>query len=278
MSDAVECQKRDKYDIQLQLSARTPNVGAHQLAGSFLYRRNKMNLLIENISKMTVNGNRLELPSGDIFSNYSEVKKALTKAGGKYSKNGFSFDCCADDVKSRLCGGEKIDDKKKFQYFPTPKDLAVDIVDYACIDEGMSVLEPSAGKGAIASLVRKDAKLTLVEINKDNIKDLMLIDGADIHNCDFMDFKSGSFDRIVANPPFTKNQDIDHVMRMYDLLKEGGRLVSVMSKSWVNGSQQKQVAFRKFIDDVNGEFIEVEAGTFKESGTNIATSIVIINK
>ena len=39
------------------------------------------------------------------------------------------------------------------------------------------------------------------------------------------------YDRIIANPPFTKNQDIDHVMQMWNFLKPGGRIVSIMSNS-----------------------------------------------
>lgn len=236
-----------------------------------------MSELITNLRKMTVNGNRLELPSDVVFKNYNEIKTALTKAGGKYSKCGFSFTSDPSEIVNRLCGGEKIDDKKKYQYFPTPSELAVDVVDFACIDEGMSVLEPSAGRGAIVAHIRKDAIITAVEINPENINDLSSL-SSDVHCMDFLQFKGKEFDRIVANPPFTKNQDIDHVMHMYSMLKSGGRLVSIMSRSWITGSQQKQVEFRKFIDEVNAEVVDIEAGAFKESGTSVATCMVIINK
>lgn len=236
-----------------------------------------MSELIENLRKMTVNGNRLELPSDVVFKNYNEIKSALTKAGGKYSKCGFLFTSDPSEIVNRLCGGEVIDDKKKYQYFSTPRDLAIDLVDFACIDEGMSVLEPSAGKGSIAVHIRKDAIITVVEINPANIKELELV-ASEVHCIDFLKFKGREFDRVVANPPFTKNQDIYHVMHMYSMLKSGGKLVSIMSRSWITGSQQKQVAFKKFINDVSAEVVDIESGAFKESGTNVATCMVIISK
>lgn len=230
-----------------------------------------------NINLMIINGNRLELPTDIVFKNYPDIKKTLTKAGGKYKNNGFEFQVSAEVIKTRLTNGEKIDDKKKFQFFPTPHCLARDLVDYACIDENMSVLEPSAGNGSIAKLIRNDARITVVEIDESHVGSLSSIT-SNVNICDFMDYSGLTFDRIVANPPFTKNQDIDHVIKMYELLNCNGRIVSVMSNSWRNGSQKKQINFRNFIDSVGGEIIDIDAGVFRESGTNIATCVVIINK
>ena len=44
-----------------------------------------MSELIASLRKMSINGNRLELPSEQL-ANYADVKKALQKAGGKYVK------------------------------------------------------------------------------------------------------------------------------------------------------------------------------------------------
>jgi hypothetical protein len=44
---------------------------------------------------------------------------------------------------------------------------------------------------------------------------------------DFMEMPAaGEFDRVLMNPPFEKQQDIDHVRRAFDHLKPGGRLSS----------------------------------------------------
>lgn len=238
--------------------------------------------IIENISKMPANGNRLELPKNEQFSNYPALKKCLLTAGAKYVKCGFVFPEDAQVVKDRLIGGEAINDKKKFQFFATPPELAQHLVDLADVRPEHRWLEPSAGQGAIATLLNKIAPWgTTIELMPQNILVLQRL-GFEPVVGDFLQNTPASwgyFDRIVANPPFTKNQDIDHVMHMYRFLCPGGKIVSIMSTSWQYGGQKKQVAFREWLDIfVDGRVTDVPAGTFKESGTNIATVTVEITK
>lgn len=241
-----------------------------------------MNELTTSISKMIVNGNRLELPKNEHFSNYAQVKTALVKAGGKYKKNGFEFTSPAEAIKLRLVGGEKIDDKKKFQFFATPEPLAMQLVDLADIGVNDRVMEPSAGQGAIADVIVNTIPVTCfcIELMPENVK--ILIDkDHNVYEGDFLKYNKSDidvFDKIVANPPFTKNQDIDHIRHMYELLDNGGRLVSLSSKSWVTGSQKKQVAFREWLFELGAEMIDVDEGSFKQSGTNVGGMIIIINK
>lgn len=89
---------------------------------------------------------------------------------------------------------------------------------------------------------------------------------------------NNSFDRIIANPPFSKNQDIDHIYKMYDVLADGGRIVTIASKHWQHSSKNKEKAFREWLDSVGAEIEDVGAGEFKESGTNVATVIIVIDK
>lgn len=228
---------------------------------------------------MKVNGNRLELPKGNL-GNYKQLKALLEKAGGKYSKNGFTFEEPAQDIKDMLLRGEEKNDKKKYQAFFTSTELAEEVVEMACIDDGDDVLEPEAGGGALATEILKQnpKSLTCVEIwdrNADKLKE----QGFNVHNRDFLELEPediGMFDTIVANPPFTKNQDIDHVLHMHKFLKQGGRLVSIMSCSWREGNQKKHKEFRDWLQSVNGEIIDIESGAFKESGTNIATCYIIV--
>lgn len=95
----------------------------------------------------------------------------------------------------------------------------------------------------------------------------------------FFDLKlKNKYNKIIANPPFNKNQDIDHIKEMYSILVDGGRLVSVSSKHWLTSNNKKETEFRCWLDDVNAEIYEIESGTFKESGTMIETCVIIINK
>jgi hypothetical protein len=242
--------------------------------------KNTMNEALQaSIEKMIVNGTRLELPQDEFFKNYAEVKKTLTKAGGKYKKNGFDFPSCAQAIKDRLLGGESIDDKKKFQFFETPEDIVDQLISLAGIDESHEVLEPSAGLGRIADKVRDivgEYRCRVVEIMPSNAAALRA-KGYDVHEGDFLAVTGQSFDRIVANPPFTKSQDVDHVLHMYSLLKPGGRLVSVMSPSWTFGEAKKQREFRAWLDSVGGEIHELEEGSFKKSGTSVRTVVVVVD-
>jgi phospholipid N-methyltransferase len=237
--------------------------------------------LISSIGKMIVNGNRLELPKEEVFKNYAHVKKTLLNAGGKYKKCGFEFTGEAEQVKQALVGGEVINDKKKYQFFPTPIDLVKRIVKQARLENGQRVLEPSAGQGAIADeLCKVNCELHTVELMPESCR-VLESQGHSVVEGDFLSLNPddiGLFDRIVANPPFTKNQDIDHIKKMFGFLASKGRLVSLASKSWMHGSQKKQVAFREWLNDVGAEISEVEAGAFKESGTNIATVIIDVSR
>jgi len=44
------------------------------------------------------------------------------------------------------------------------------------------------------------------------------------------------------------------------------------------GSQKKQVEFKEWLDEVEAEVIDIEKGSFKESGTMVGGKIVVINK
>ena len=93
----------------------------------------------------------------------------------------------------------------------------------------------------------------------------------------FLEHK-GSYDRIIANPPFSKQQDIDHIMHMHSLLKPGGILVSVVSESPFFRINKKSVAFREFLEANNAEIIPLDTGAFKESGTMVKTRIIKMEK
>ena len=67
-------------------------------------------------------------------------------------------------------------------------------------------------------------------------------------------------------------------MRMYDHLKDGGRLVAIMSPHWQHANDKKSKQFREFLQNVGGQVHEIEEGAFAESGTQIKTYYVVIDK
>ena len=237
--------------------------------------------IIESIAKMVVNGNRLELPQKEQLSNYAQVKKVLTTAGGKYKKCGFEYNEPAQNILDRLLGGEQINDKKKFQFFATPAELAKEMIAIANVTPSCRVLEPSAGTGNIADSVREiAAECVVVELMDQNAV-ILKNKGYDVIAGDFLQLSRdeiGDFNKIISNPPFAKNQDIDHIRHMYSLLKPGGCLVSVASCSWTFGSQKKQQAFREWLDEIDANIQELPASTFAASGTSVRSTLVTIKK
>lgn len=139
------------------------------------------------------------------------------------------------------------------------------------IKEGETVCEPSAGQGKIARLL--PANVSCFELLEEN-KQFLISNGFNVIGNDFLESTSG-FDVYVANPPFSKQQDIDHVNKMIDLATR--RVVSIMSASILFRSNKKTIAFRKRIFDLKGTIEILPEKTFAESGTNVKTCIVCVD-
>lgn len=166
-------------------------------------------------------------------------------------------------------------------YFPTPADVVATMLDRADIEDGMNVLEPSAGSGNICDAVKSahpGADLVAIEINP-RLVEILKLKGFDVMQADFMAAGQFSyFDRVVMNPPFERGQDIDHVRKAFEWLKPGGRLVAIMSPGPFYRSDRKAEEFRAWFDALGGDREEIPAGAFKASGTDIATVLVEIRK
>jgi 16S rRNA G1207 methylase RsmC len=91
-------------------------------------------------------------------------------------------------------------------------------------------------------------------------------------------FPDSKFNAIIANPPFAKNQDIDHIKIMYNALATGGRMVTISSQHWAHSKNKKETEFRDWLNEVSAEVIEIEKGRFKESGTLVGAYIIVIDK
>ena len=79
------------------------------------------------------------------------------------------------------------------------------------------------------------------------------------------------------NPPFTKGQDATHILHAYNLLNEIGTLVAVASASVEFNSQKKYQKLRELIEK-NGKIIKLPQNSFKESGTNVNSVLIVLNK
>lgn len=168
-------------------------------------------------------------------------------------------------------------------FFPTPPSLIRRIIDLADVQQDQRVLEPSAGNGALAEAAQEaGGAVVCCEING-ALREILTVKGFTVIAADFMDWEPRPVqDRIVANPPFERGQDRDHIRRMYDHLAPGGRLVSVCSTGPFFRTHTADVAFREWLDRVGAEVEDVEPGAFSGSDafrkTGVSVKLVLIDK
>ena len=217
---------------------------------------------------------------------YATVKQWVEEAGGKWTGGkvqGFTFDFDATRVASVLMQGKRCNLKQDFQFFATPPEVADWLVSLAGeFSPDCKVLEPSAGTGAIIDAIHRvqpDVVVDCYELMPENKEKLSKLDHIRLLGDDFTQAEHPSeYDLIVANPPFSKNQDIRHVMQMYHDLKPGGTVAAITSRHWQQASEKVCKDFRAFLEEVSAQVYEIEEGAFKKSGTGVGTIAIVINK
>lgn len=262
-----------------------------------------MNTKEDVLKACTIEGNIVRLPNIKLDRKlYLEASTALGGIaaggiGGTWNRKlqGFVFEKGYEEelvsLMAKISGGAKINLKKEFQFFETPSLLADWLVELAEPEMTDWILEPSAGRVAIVRAIWKRLMGKIVfgcEIEPMNVKALqamgpfycnMVEDFLTLNPEDIKTAFGELFDRIIANPPFNKNQDIDHIQKMYELCKPGGRIVSVASNHWREATNKKESEFRAWLFTVvKAKVYDIEEGIFKDSGTMVGTCVIVINK
>jgi len=211
---------------------------------------------------------------------YLKVDAVLTAMGGKWDRKAGAHvfrEDPEDVLNAVIAAGEVTDVKKALNQFFTPRPVARDLVARAKVDRTHRVLEPSAGDGAIVrELVATGAQVWAVEIDERLGKGLSeSFDHVAVQVFDFLAIKTFErpFDRIVMNPPFAGQADVDHITRAFELLAPGGKLVSVASAGVFFRKNPKTDAFRKLVDK-HGSMEPLPSGSFQASGTNVETFVI----
>lgn len=167
-------------------------------------------------------------------------------------------------------------------YFPTPAEIVARMIDAADIPAGgCLVLEPSAGSGAILDAVKEAEPSCTFEIFERHcsLRDILESKGYTLTGSDFIDHRpAANVARVLMNPPFEKGQDMEHVRHAFECLEEGGRLVAIMSPGPFFRQDSKAGAFRSWFDALGGEKYDLPAGAFKESGTGVASVMVVLDR
>lgn len=212
---------------------------------------------------------------------YLKVDKVLTAMGGRWNRKIGAHVFAADPsdvLNAVIATGTVTDIKKALDQFNTPPALARELVARAGVRLGHLALEPSAGTGNIAqALVEAMAQVWAIEIDPRFEAQLCEIIPMAVMINDFMKVPAVLYDRIVMNPPFSRQQDIDHITHAYGMLVPGGVLVAVASAGVFFRRNAKADAFRRLVAK-HGTMEPLPSGSFLASGTNVEAFVVELRR
>lgn len=231
------------------------------------------------LSRAETNGQALLLQGHLDRKMYERTNKVLEAAGGKWNKKAkahlFDGDA-AERVDQIILSGEVEIPKDEFEFFPTPPEIVARVVDLADVGSNMRVLEPSAGKGNLIAPFKGIAFIDCIEkmaANAQHLRDLGWLDS--VMEADFLEVEpSQTYDRVVMNPPFSKQADIKHALHALKFLKPDGKLTAIMSFGVVFRDNKLTQDFRELIRQRGGDIEALPDGAFKSSGTMVRTVIV----
>ena len=176
----------------------------------------------------------------------------------------------------------KRDSREGTDYYPTPEPLGFMMNQWGRIGDGESVLEPSAGHGAIARYVPRENPLTAVEPSQSLFSKLQIKAGGNgrrFENTIFEDYNVvNKHDVVLMNPPFGAGGRlaVDHVAKAFQHLEEGGRIVAIIPR----GSTDKK--FDKWYEEQKNAVLTAEIVlpdiTFERAGTSVNCRVVVIDK
>ncbi|MCP4471193.1 MAG: DEAD/DEAH box helicase family protein, partial [Gammaproteobacteria bacterium] len=204
------------------------------------------------------------------------------------------------------------DQRAGMDYFATPEPLGVKMVEWSGIRPNESVLEPSAGHGAIGRYLPDNVDSTFVEPSSELISKLALRAPGKHRQMRFEDLDVGGnkYNAIVMNPPFGSGgaTAIAHLNKAMHHLKNGGRIVALIpegpaadkkfdnmfygKEGELDQLQERVKKKRKEggsiaeetrrIDDLTNfhmrASISLPAVTFTRASTGVASRIVVIDK
>ncbi len=235
------------------------------------------------LSRAEMNGFELKLTGQLDRKLYERTNKVIEAAGGKWNRKAKAhvFESEAfDRIDQIILSGEVEIPKDEFNYFPSPPAVVARLVELADLHDGMTILEPSAGRGAIAMacVETTGGEVDCYELMEANFRELEKTGQfRKVINADFLTVAPfPEYDRICMNPPFAKQADIKHVTHALKFLKPGGKLVSVMASSVGFRENRLTNEFRDLIAERGGRIEALPEGAFKESGTMVRTVIVEI--
>lgn len=141
---------------------------------------------------------------------------------------------------------------KLYEHYPTPEHVIRMMIEGVDLRPGNRVLEPSAGEGNIAGMIRLHAPEAVLDVVEyaPLLADILTLKRFNVVGSDFLAYNTTSavkYDAVVMNPPFDKGVDIEHVYHAFKMLSPGGKLVAIVSGRAIDGSDEENYAFKEFV-------------------------------
>jgi hypothetical protein len=230
---------------------------------------------LETLRSIAIDENLARITAQLDRNQYVKTNKILELLGGKWDKKKKAHifeENCAEIISDAIVTGEVFDAKKAFQLFETPVELAERMVN-SLYGTKLSILEPSVGKGRIAKAAYK-AGHSVFALDIQDFASESFSYCNEFHQADFLNFVPCEFGAVLMNPPFSKSQDIKHILHAWKFLPSGGELRAIASIGFTFRQDDLATKFRTFLYDINAYIEELPIETFKESGANVKSVLI----
>ncbi|MFD8509759.1 hypothetical protein ACFV27_01235 [Streptomyces antimycoticus] len=237
--------------------------------------------VLDIIKSATTDGPVLRLPGQLDTKLYQRTNLALSAVGGKWNRykraHLFPIDA-ADAIAGLLATGEVTTDADR-GYYPTPEPIVELLLELADLEPGCEVLEPSAGRGAIAEPASgRGAVVDCIELDPGRAE-LIRVGGyaRNVTTGDFLTVPvQRRYQRAIMNPPFADRQDIRHVVRALNFVQPGGLVVAVMSGGLSFRTDRVTKDFLARVREARGTITELPDDAFPAVGVRTVVAVIPI--
>jgi L-rhamnose mutarotase/phospholipid N-methyltransferase len=174
-------------------------------------------------------------------------------------------------------------------FFPTPDSVGNVMVSRVCEHfgktdcRGLTIMEPSAGEGAIVRLVQQmdPSRLYAFEYEYQRYRELERVSDSStmLERGDFLQVEPfPAMDAIVMNPPFSHGRYMWHIHHAAKFLRKGGILVSVVPASLTGISKKLTHSFWSWLEQQQYRLVPLPVRAFAPSGTGVRTQLLVISR
>nr|WP_280971463.1 DUF4942 domain-containing protein [Cupriavidus gilardii]WDE72700.1 hypothetical protein [Cupriavidus gilardii] len=199
------------------------------------------------------------------FARCCEILMSIGGVQQPNDKGLFRFDYPVGAVLSELIASGCLPEKKSHQFYATGADLAAEAADLADIGPNDTVLEPSAGQGALAVHLPV-AQTICVELSRLHCE-ILRARGFNTIQADFIQWATSTerrFTRCVMNPPFANGRAQLHLQAAASVMAPAARIVAILPAS---------LRGKNILPGWRMEWSEVRHNEFTDAGVSVVLLI-----